>query len=488
MALIGLDVGGSGAKAVAFSDEGKILCTSYQEYDMINPAPGQYEYDPNAIWAAARGVLAEAAQKCGDIVRGIGVSSFGESYAILDENDQVLCNTMMYLDTRGQEFLDELNAKYDIYDFRAKMGSRPRINHSTVKLHVVSAERPDVIKKAKKILFMMDFVLYRLGGEHATDYSLAETTGGLDLTTYQWNRELFDWAGIDVSLLPKLVAPGTCVGTLSEKAAADLGIAPGAKLVCGGLDHIPASIGCGVTKKGQLANSIGTVDCFNLITDTIDPHIYDGDFLFLPHYTKDHFGGLIANMAGGVLLKWFRNHIGKYEKEMWKNEGKNFYVEYEKRMAKEPTDLIVLPRFAGYSKKFSDRAGILNMTLSTTNEELYRAFMEGASYEMFHMMQAYGQGIDSVTAVGGGANCDTYMQIRADVFNLPVYTVTCDQTGALGNAMAAGIAAGIFRDVDEAVAACVETRKVFYPDQKRNEYYMEMYDKYLRIYKALEEF
>ena len=239
---------------------------------------------------------------------------------------------------------------------------------------------------------------------------------------------------------------------------AELGIDEGAKLVIGGLDHVPSSIGCGVTQKGQMMDAIGTVDCYFLVTDTIDPHEYDGDFLFLPHYTENCFGGLTANMAGGVLLKWFREHLGKYEKEMWKRDGLDFYVEYEKQMAKEPTDLIVLPRFAGYSDNMADRAGILNMTLSTTNEELYRAFMEGETYEMYTMLLSYGQQIDSLTAVGGAAQCDTYMQIRADVFNLPVRTVESSQPGALGDAMAAGVAAGVFESIEQAVKTCACAR------------------------------
>ena len=485
MALIGLDVGGTGVKAVAFDHSGAILGSAYREYDMIHPASGCYEYDPRAILAAAKGVLRECAAACNEKILGIGVSSFGESTALLDENGEVLCNTLMYLDTRGQNYLDELNANYDPYEFRAQMGTRPRINHTIVKLRVLEDANPGLLSRVKTVCFMADYVLYSLGGEHVTDYSVASTTGALDMQKQCWNESLWRWAGLSADVLPRLVSPGTCVGTISAAAARELGIDEGAKLVIGGLDHVPSSIGCGVTQKGQMMDAIGTVDCYFLVTDTIDPHEYDGDFLFLPHYTENCFGGLTANMAGGVLLKWFREHLGKYEKEMWKRDGLDFYVEYEKQMAKEPTDLIVLPRFAGYSDNMADRAGILNMTLSTTNEELYRAFMEGETYEMYTMLLSYGQQIDSLTAVGGAAQCDTYMQIRADVFNLPVRTVESSQPGALGDAMAAGVAAGVFESIEQAVKTCVRTRKVFTPDAERHAFYMQQYDKYLRIYEAL---
>ncbi len=485
MALIGLDVGGTGVKAVAFDDDGRILCSSYCEYDMLQPAPGAYEYDPNAMENAAFQVLREAIAGCAAPVRGIGVSSFGESIVLLDAHDRVLCNTAMYLDTRGAEDLAILSDMQERYAFRAQMGTRPRINHTLVKLRVLARENPEALNRAKKALFIADFILYRLGGAHCTDYSVAATTGGMDVRDMCWRGDLWQWAGLDPAILPRLVAPGTCVGELCADAAQKLGTKPGAKLVIGGLDHIPSSLGCGVTRKGQMMNAIGTVDCACLITDTIDPHRYDGDFLFLPYYAPGAYGGLIANMAGGVLLKWFREHFGRAEKERWKRDGLDFYAEYEKQMAKEPTDLIVLPRFAGYSPRMCDRAGILNLTLSTTNEQIYRAFMEGATYEMYTLLRAYGQHIESVTAVGGGARCDTYMQIRADVFGTPVHTVACDQPGALGNAMTAGVAAGIFSNLDEAVRTCVRTRRTFFPDDARHAFYASQYEKYCKIYDAL---
>ena len=486
MALIGLDVGGSGVKAVAFTDDGTILCSAYREYDMIHPAHGVYEYDPNAIWEATKGVLREAAASCTQPIRGIGVSSFGESMVLLDNEDRVLCNTPMYLDTRGEEYLNELKKKMDETEFRAITGSVMKVNHTTIKLHFMRKDYPDVFEKTARVCFIADFVLYRLGGANVTDITVAETTGGFNMQTGQWQKDLFAWSGFDPDLLPDLVAPGTCVGTISKKMSEELGITPGALLVTGGLDHIPSSVGCGVIEKGQMMNAIGTVDCFCLITDTFDPRVYDGYFQFLPHYTKDCYGGMIANMAGGVLLKWFREHFGKQEKALWKAQGLNFYTEYEKRMAKEPTDLIVLPRFSGYFDRFSDRAGILNMTLSTTNEEIYRAFMEGATYEMYTLLKAYNQPVQSVTVVGGAAQCDTYMQIRSDIFDLPIRTVTCDQPGALGDAIAAGVAAGIYRDTPEGVAQCVHLHHTFEPDPQRHAFYQEQYEKYLKIYAFLE--
>ena len=487
MALIGLDVGGTGVKAVAFTDGGIILSSAYQEYDMIQDHPGWYELEPAQIFEAARGVLKKAAAQCPEEVLGIGVSSFGESFVCLDENDNILSRSIMYLDNRGEEYVREMTDMLDLKQFRLRTGCVPRNLQSVYKMRVLEQYHPGTLAKTKKIHFIADFILSRLGGEHYTDYGLAATTGAFDINQKTWIDDMFRWAGLDPAVLPTPTAAGTCIGKLSPSAAQDLGLKSGIVLISGGHDHVPSSLGSGVYRAGTAMNAIGTVDTFMFITDDGDMmHHYEGTYGFKNHLLPGHYqmmpGG---NLTGGVLLKWFRDHIGKYEKNLWAAQGKDFYTEYEKQMPKTPTDLLVLPRFGGYGTTFAERAGILNLTLSTTNEEIYRAFMESETYEMYTPLKHYmdnNKPLTGVTAVNGGANCDTYMQIRADIYNLPVTTVDCPQPGALGDAMLAGIAAGVYADVHQAVADCVKVRRVFTPDAENHAYYMQMYEKYRKVY------
>ncbi len=489
MALIGLDVGGTGAKAVAFGAGGVILSSAYQEYDMIQDHPGWYELDPHRMFEAVRNVLRKAAQDCPEEIKGLGVSSFGESFIFMDENDEILCRSIMYLDNRGEEYVDEMREmiKGNEEAFRLRTGTLPRNLQSIYKIRVLEQYNPGILARTKKVHFIADFVLSRLGGEHVTDYGLAATTGAFDINEKEWITDMFEWAGLDPKVLPKPVPTGSTFGHLSKAAAEDLGMPEGIVMISGGHDHVPSSLGSGVYRAGTAMNAIGTVDTFMLITDQVEaaqsytgykPHLLDGHYQFAP-------GG---NLTGGVLLKWFRDHIGKYEKNMWADEGKDFYAEYEKQMPQEPTNLLVLPRFGAYGTTLADRAGILNLTLSTSNEEIYRAFMESETYEMYtglkRHMDKFGP-LSNITAVNGGANCNTYMQIRADVYNVPVSTLNCPQPGAMGDAMLAGIQAGIYKDVHEAVADCVKVRRVFEPNAKNHEYYMGMYEKYMKVYEFM---
>ncbi|MBP3372120.1 MAG: hypothetical protein J6L88_06275 [Clostridia bacterium] len=491
MALIGIDVGGTGVKAVAFSTTGEILASTYQEYDMYSDAPGHFEAVPSKIYQSTRKVLRATAAACPERVDGIGVSSFAESFVCFDKDGNILCNSLMYLDTRGTDLPAKLFEKFPLEEVKAYSGASPRHIHSIFRMMLMNEIWPGVLEKTAKIHFMADFIVSCLGGEHYTDYSLATSSLAFDINKKQWRRDIFEWVGLNPDALPKPLPTGAKIGELSAAAALDLGLPAGIPLVSGGHDHIASSVGAGVYKAGQMMNAIGTVDGFTILTDSAEVgRAANGyDFIYKPHYFQENYAVMTSNLTGGVLLKWFRDHIGKFEKEFWANEGKDFYAEFEKQMAKEPTDLIVLPRFGGAKEApFGKKAGILNMTLSTTNEEIYRAFMEGESFEMFGYFNNFlksGGRVDSLTAVGGGARCDTYMQIRSDIFNVPVRTVTCDQPGALGDAMMAGIAAGVFANADEAISSIVGIRRVFEPDAKRHEYYMEQYDKYCRIYEFL---
>jgi xylulokinase len=281
------------------------------------------------------------------------------------------------------------------------------------------------------------------------------------------------------------------MGEVPASIAAEIGVKPGAKLISGGHDHTAASLGVGLCKPGQMMNEIGTVDTMMLLTNDLSKLTAPNSTLnFSPHVTVGNFSVGGGNLTGGVILKWFRDHFAKLEKSEWAAEGLPFYREYDKRIPPEPTDLIVLPRFSTGSASKAEFAGIMNLTLATTNEQIYRAFMEGEAYEMYTQFKRLNEKVSkvkNVIALGGGANCDAYMQIRSDVFNVPFATVNTEQAGTHGDAMLAGISVGVYKNIEEAIATAVSIKKTFEPNPKNHDYYMGMYEKYVRFYQAASE-
>ena len=501
MALVGIDIGGTGAKAVAYAHDGTALKYAYKEYSMKNPKPGVYMFDPRIMREAADKLLKEVASGCGEEVIGIGCSTFGESFICFDENDNILSDSIMYFDTRGDEDVGEFSAIWppeaniEAYGYQSPI----RIS-SLIKMRVMNRENPGLFKKVRKIRMLPDFILSGYGGSHMCDDSIATTTGCYDYIKSAWIPEMLEWAGVEPAVMPAIVPIGTATGAVPAAIAADIGVKPGAVLVPCGHDHTAASLGVGMCRAGQMMNEIGTVDILMMLIGEDDVQKMDTE-VWTPgrramrarkHVTKGNYvvGAGGGGFTGGAILKWFRDHFGLYEKAECERSGLNFYAEYDKNIPKDPTNLFVLPQFGTGLPGRNQAGAILNMTMATTNGQIYRAFMECESYAVYSGFKRVDENIrnvDDVIALGGGANSAEYMQIRSDVFNVPVKTVLSEQAGTCGGAMLAGVAAGVWDNIEEAIESSVRMKDVFEPNPKNHAYYMEMYDKYIKLYNAVND-
>jgi len=499
MALVGIDIGGTGVKAVAYSHDGETLKYSYKEYSMKNPEMGVYYFDPRVMFETTDAVLREVCTGCGEEVLGIGCASFGESFICYDENDNIMCDSIMYFDTRGDEDIKEFSKKWPV-DVLDKFGlTTPSRISSIIKMSVMNREDPGFFRKVKKIRMLPDFILSHYGGGHMVDDSMAATTRCHNVITKQWIPEMLEWAGVNPAVMPQIVPIGTAIGEVPASIAETMGVRPGAKLVSCGHDHTAASLGVGLYKKGQIMNNIGTVDLLMMIIGEEDlPGLYATQSasgrVMRPrkHISEGCYaiGAGGGGLTGGAVLKWFRDHLGLLEKDQCEKDGLSFYAEYDKKIPKEPTNLIVLPQFPTGLPSRNQAGGILNMTMATTNEEIYRAFMECETYAVYTGFKNANENIrkvEDVIALGGGAKSKDYMQIRCDVFNVPVKTMLSEQAGTHGSAMLAGVAMGVWENIEQAIIASVRVKETFYPNEKNHEYYMGMYEKYMRVHKAVND-
>ena len=173
MAVIGLDIGTSGVKSTLFDDDARIIGHAYREYNLIGEAEGRYELDPRVLWEKTQEVLSLSVKDKDCEVEAICVTSFGESFVCLDERDQVLCNTMIYMDPRGAEECEEFRALYNDEEILGRCGQFVDRMFALYKLRWMRKHMPEVLEKTRKICFIADFTTYMLGGEFQCDYSLA---------------------------------------------------------------------------------------------------------------------------------------------------------------------------------------------------------------------------------------------------------------------------------------------------------------------------
>ena len=228
----------------------------------------------------------------------------------------------------------------------------------------------------------------------------------------------------------------------------------------------------------------GTVECLTPIYDSI-PDIdvmRKGYFSVVPYAVPGKYVAYAFSYTGGALIQWCMETFGR---------GENYDSMEAACSGDEPTRLLVLPHFAGAATPYMDtgsKGAILGLTTSTTAGEIYRACMEGVAYEMrlnYEALSGSGIRFAKLNATGGGAKSRTWMQMKADVLNLPITALKTSEAGTVGSAMLTGIAVGLFRDLDDAAGHMVQETETYLPRPGMHEKYMKVYERYRQVYNAV---
>ncbi len=483
MSLLGIDVGTTGCKAVVFSEEGKALCSAYAEYDFESPAPGQAELDAARVWAAIKGALQRAASGTrGDPIAALSVCSLGEAVVPVSRDRRVLGPSLLGFDLRGADLLEGIEAFRDREAFYGINGNPPGNNYGLTKLLWLRARRPDLYASAHKLLPWGSFVAHMLGADPVVDYSLASRLLLFDLVGKGWSGELLEACGIDRDKLPRTAACGTVAGVVSREAAAETGLAAGATIVVGAHDQCANALGSGVVDPGQAMFGMGTYPCIVPVFDRLQA---PGAMLARGLNTEHHavpgrYVTFIYNQ-GGSIMKWFRDTLAAADRRKAEAEGRDIYDALNAELPPGPGRVLVLPQFTvmGPPAFVADSCGaIAGLDLSTSRADILRGIMEGVTFslrECVDSLPGTGIRIGDFRAVGGGSRSDAWVQAAADILDRPVLRLRVAEAGALGMALNAAVATGVFASLQEAAAATVREGERFEPDPARKALYDERY-------------
>lgn len=498
MKIAGLDIGTTGCKLTVFSEEGKYIDQAYQDYP-VTRGGSEHEVDVESIMEGVFGVIGAMAGKYADIC-GIGVASFGETFVFTDGEGRPLHRAMLYTDPRGGQECAELTEKMEGRKLSAITGLRPHEMYSIPKMMWIKKNRPEIYRKARHAFLMEDYVVFRLTGKAQIDYSLATRTMAFDIASLTWSKEIFDLAGIDAGLMSEPVPIGASAGPVRPEVAKKTGLSEKTQVVSISHDQVAAAVGAGVFDSVTAVEGAGTVECITPVYDSLPPSdvMYDGYFSVVPYVIPGKYVCYAFSYTGGALIQWCVDTLAKKEKELAKERGisvheylENAYLREHEGQEEGPTGLLVLPHFAGAATPYMDTGSkgvIIGLTTVHTVSDIYRACMEGVAYEMLLNMEWLkdsGIRFGMLHATGGGAKSEVWMQMKADILNVPFTTLSTANAGTVGSAMLTGIAAGCFADLADAAAHMVEKTKVYLPDEKRHEKYMEVYSRYRKVYDAV---
>ena len=353
----------------------------------------------------------------------------------------------------------------------------------------IKNHEPENWAKIKLFLPPNDYVIYKLTGNVAIDYSSAGNIGGIfDMNTRTWSEELLNAMGIPLSMMPQTIVESTdIVGGLTKEAAAELGLCEGMPVCAGGIDCGAANIGLGVLEPGVYAAAIGTSMCAALISDK--PVKGDGLIVWPYLYNAKKLSYYFAGGAtSGAIVKWFRN---TFAKELWQAEqegGANAYFVLDQEaadIAPGSNGLIVLPYFMGERSPVwdSDAKGtIVGLSLTHTRAHVYRAFLEAVAYSLRHAMESTGENLgEYILLAGGVTKSKIWRQIFADVTGYPIVCPIHDVEANMGDVMLAGIGVGLLTYED------VKKWQVLDEKIMPNPEHHAIYDQYYSVYRATYE-
>jgi Sugar (pentulose and hexulose) kinases len=496
MCLLGLDIGTSGCKATLIDYDGNICGQAYCEYKLNSPQMGWQELDPNLVWDSVKAVIVRACTQSGTKkIKAISVSSFGEAVVPIDTNGNVLGTSIIYIDTRGSEEASYLKDKLGNGKILGISGVSAHPMYSICKIMWIKRHMPEVYEKTWKFLLFADFILFKLGAAPHTDYSLAARTMAFDVVNKRWSCEILDCAGIKENKLGEPVQAGTIVGEISKKSSEELGLPKGVILVAGGHDQPCAALGAGVIKSNLAVDGLGTTECITPSFDRpiISDAMAESGFACVPHVVGGMYVTYAFTFTCGSMLKWYRDNFGLVYMKEAEEAGISIYDMLIEKAAKRPSDIFVLPHFAGAATPYMDsgaKGAIVGLNIDTRAEDIIKAILEGITFEMMvnvERLENINVKVDELRVVGGLSKSELYLQLKADIMGRTVKTLCISEAGTLGVAILAGTASGIYSSHEEAVKGLVKIKREYHPDPKMHELYMERYLTYKRIYPAVKQ-
>lgn len=486
MLIGGLDVGTTGCKLTVYDTDGNFIANEYKEY-RVSRKNGEHEIDANIIFHSVCEVIRIISKNYS--LEAIGITTFGETFAVLDEMDNVLLPSMLYTDPRGQKEVEILKDKLSEERLIKISGTKPNQMYSLPKIMWIKNNLSKVYSQIKHVLLMEDFLVYMLTGAAAIDYSLAARTMAFDIKNKCWSKEIFDAADVDMSLMAKPVPPGNIAGHMKKELLEDLGIKHKIKIVNGAHDQVAAAFGAGVFKAGDAVDGTGTVECVTPMFDKIpqDKQLYDEGYSVVPYIFPDTYVCYALSFTGGAILKWYRDNFAKYETELAAKYGENVYANLDNAIPSFPTDILILPHFAGAATPYMDsssKAVIAGLTLEHTGYDIYKALMEGVTYEILtniEHLEKFDIKLNKLYATGGGASSSAWLQIKADILNRDMLTLAAKEAGACGTCMLVASAIGECKDLHN----FVKVKNTYRPNAENAEKYAKNYERYKKLYSSI---
>ncbi len=504
--IIGIDIGTTNTKAVAFTEKGEVLGGADVSYPVVSDADGRYELDALLLLEAVTEVLRklggvmsasarwpDAVTPVGDGLKGawpadlagISLSCAMHSLIAVDGQGVPITRAMTWADLRPAAQAEALKGTDRGRRIYEHTGTPVHAMSPLCKLLWLREAEPDVFRRAARFISIKEYIWQRWFGVYQVDYSIASATGLFDIRKLEWYPAALELAGIDAGRLSEPV-PCTHVLRGIPDALSDLGMPAELSFVIGGSDGCMANLGSGAIQEGETALTIGTSGAIRMTAPSPKYDVQERIFSYI--LTPQHYvcGGATNN--GGNVLQWYIQQVLGQERggdtERWVREAAEV----------EPgsSGLVFLPYLQGERAPVWDahaRGVFFGVRSVHGQRHFIRAILEGVCFEMrqigVSLEETLGP-IKHIYASGGFTKSKDWLQLMADVFMKTVYVTGKADASAVGAAMLALYALGIVPDW-KSVAALSGVSERYEPDALRHEVYLSNYKVFTELYSRLKD-
>ncbi len=481
MLFAGVDLGTSSVKMLLMNEEGKILNIVSNEYPLYFPKTGWSEQNPSDWWNGFKKGMKE-------LIKGFdandlcGISFGGQMHGlvILDENDNVLRPAILWNDGRTIKECDYYNKTIGREVISGYTGNMAFTGFTAPKLLWVRENEPEIFNKIAKIMLPKDYLAYMLSGVHCTDVSDASGMLLFDVKNKCWSEEMCELTGIKTSQLARVFESYECVGTIRKDVAEELGLPESVKIIAGAGDNAAGAVGTGTLSHGMCSVSLGTSGTVFIATDdyAVDPA--NTMHTFAHANGKYHFLGCMLSAASSN--KWWMDDI---------IGTKDYSAEQENIKVLGKNSVYYLPYLMGERTPHNNpnaRGVFAGLSLDTKREDMTQAVMEGVSFALrdsLEIARSFGVEITRIRAIGGGAKSNLWCRILANVMNVKVDKINCEEGPGYGAAILAAVGCGVYKDVSEAADKFIKVVETIDQDEETVKDYEKRYRVFREIYPAM---
>jgi len=476
--LLGIDLGTSGVRAGVFNEDGILLAITARNYSIDIPSSDRAEQNPEFWWKRTCEAIGESlsvAQLKGSDITGISFSGQMHGTVLLDINGNLVAPAIIWADSRSSAELNELTELISEKKLNKIVLNRMFPGTQAATIYWMQKYDRDTWRRTRHILLPKDYIRYRMCGLYNTEPSDASATLLFDVNLREWSNEILNSLDIPIEFMPYVVNSDQYIGG-TEGMKEATGIPDGVPVILGGADQAVAALGNGILDDGTMFATIGTGGQIvtPLHVPINSPGLTLNTFCHLPESRWYLMG---ATLAAGLCLKWFRdNFCPEITFEVLSEEAS--------QIPPGADGLQFFPYLAGRRSPDMNptASGVFSgIRLMHTRGHFARSIMEGVVLELkelFEIMKETGVNPTRLIASGGFSKSPVWIQIMADIFEMPLYISAVREQACFGAALLAGIGTGVYDSYWKAAELVPKPEKIVEPKEENFDIYKEKFEKY----------